>query len=576
MSSPPPLPLVHPSLSRSPSALLGLPRELRDIIYHYYVDEAEGYRYDLESGKLRASDKRPIDLALMYTCSTIAKEMHHLALGSNIIHFFTSESPSETERSKAARFEISFDRIQYGRSCALTYLHDVPMLRQYRTADIDAKLVIKYPQFEPLLGLPYDIDSYWKRQTFNARVGTGGMGSTWGEADSMFRAFQRYMLEVLCQDSLFLEALVGSCDEQIALTEAYNQLNHRQDALFVRGELLLSGPEAWIIPSEDELAQIQTSLGPSLIDLRWSARTGLDLPDSPPSGGEPWDIVRWRFSAAAAAILFFNSILQGTCLGIRNVVLHEDRQSVAHPECHVLGLIPFCLQNPRLHIERRVNVWRVLFTIKRFDVREFTNVHEYTERLDMLSGQGEGDKWSSHDRRCTSHIPEVFSRWITEARALSANGMPVHSFSLVLDGDPAPDQGSAVFEIVKEDAARQVAQAQWYTDPDHSPSPSLLVMKGAGFYVSEVFPRAIDDIVRGRSCISCNFPVGDLFDPEWMLERYSSLSHNERYRYPGMNWRQKWFFERYRNPIRLSPPLPALLADIALEDLIPKDQRPAA
>lgn len=280
--------------------------------------------------------------------------------------------------------------------------------------------------------------------------------------------------------------------------------------------------------------------------------------------------------AAAVAIQFFKSISQDTCLGIRNVVLHEDRQSVAHPECHVLGLIPFCLQNPRLHIERRVNVWRVLFTMKRFDARELTNVYEHTERLEMLSGQGEGDRWSSYDGRCTSHIPEVFSRWITEGRALSANGMPAHSFSLVFDGDPAPGQSSAVFEIVKEDAARQVAQAQWYNDPDHSPSPSFQVMKAAGFYVSEVFPRAIDDIVRGTSFISCNFPVGDLFDPERLLERYSSLSHNERDRYPGMNWRLKWFFERYRNPIRLSPPLPALLADIALEDLIPKEQRPAA
>lgn len=300
MPSPPPLPSLHPSLSPSPSGFLGLPRELRDIIYHCYVYEAEGYRYDLESGKLRASDNRPIDLALMYICSTVAKEMYHLALGSNIIHFFTSESPSETERSKAARFEISFDRIQFGRSSALTYLHDVPTLRQYRTANIDAKLAVRYPQFEPLLGLPYDdISSFWKRQTFNARVGTGGMGSTWGEADSMFRAFQRYMLEILCRDGLFLEALFESCDEQIALTEAYNQLYHRQNSLFVRGELLLFGPEAWITPSEDELAQIHTSLGPSLTDLRRSARSILDLPDSPPpTGGEPWDAVRWRFSVS--------------------------------------------------------------------------------------------------------------------------------------------------------------------------------------------------------------------------------------------------------------------------------------
>lgn len=78
-------------------SFLDLPRELRDIIYHHYVFELDGYHFDYETGKLRASNKRRIDLALEYTCRIVAKEMHHLALESNILHFSTVD----IERVKA-------------------------------------------------------------------------------------------------------------------------------------------------------------------------------------------------------------------------------------------------------------------------------------------------------------------------------------------------------------------------------------------------------------------------------------------------------------------------------------------
>lgn len=563
------MPSPSPSSSPSPSGFLSLPRELRDIIYHYYVFEAEGYRFDLDCCKLRASGNRPIDLALMYTCSTVAREMHHLALGSNVLHFFTSESPSKTERSKAARFEMALERIEFGRLLALTYLHDVPASHRYRTADIFGKLAVRYPQFQPLLDLPYDVDRNFHRETFNARVGTCGLGTSWGETDSMYRAFQRDMIQLHSEGSTFLEAVAGFYDRRYP----------HDEALFVGGrDLLLSGPEAWMIPSEDELVRIDAGRGPPSGDLRSRARQRVNLTDSPLPAveGEPWDRVKWRFSAAAAAIHFFKSISPDTCLGIRNVVLHEDRQSVAHPECHALGLIPFCLQNPQLHIERRVNVWRVLFV--RWIFATETAVYEDTERLDMLSGQGAGDKWNHYDSHCPTHMHRVFCRWITEAySALPSNGMPAHSFSLVFDGDPALDQSSAVFEMVKEDAAWQVAQAQWYTD--QSLSPSFLATRRGGYYLSEVFPRAINDIVKGTSSITCNFPTGELYDPEWVLERCSHL-RLDRIRdplsnYPGASWIRAWHRQRDHTMIRLSPPLPALLADIALEDLIPKEQRPA-
>ncbi len=83
---------------------LQLPREVRDPIYHYYVYEPDGYHFDYQSGKLRASGNRPVDLALMYTCKAIAAEMQHLALRSNVLHFSTIGS--EAERLQAGRFDM--------------------------------------------------------------------------------------------------------------------------------------------------------------------------------------------------------------------------------------------------------------------------------------------------------------------------------------------------------------------------------------------------------------------------------------------------------------------------------------
>ncbi|KAL8668323.1 MAG: hypothetical protein Q9168_007045 [Polycauliona sp. 1 TL-2023] len=561
----------------SPLGFLHLPRELRDAIYQCYVYEEEGYHYDTETSRLRAAGNRPIDLALMYTCSTVAREMHHLALRTNLLHFTTSQFPSHTERNKAARFDWALQRIHHCRQRALWRLHEEPGFHHYRFTNADAEIALRYPQFKPLLDLSDGIErrTYYQKNAIIAEAGEGGYGSTWGQPDSVFRDFQTYILETLSRSGAHhLEALARSYDERLA-SDPDPSYQWYEGAPFLRSPLVHSGPQSWTLPSQDQLAQIETILGPSSEEQLRLARLDVWLTSGdrpyPPFlvGDQPWDRVRWRFSAAATAIDFFKSVSHETCLGIHKIVLHEDRPSVAHPECHARGLIPFCRQNPQLHIERRVNIWRVLFVRENsghLQSREFT--HERTERLDMMSLQDEAAKVESYDQYAALSIPIVFGRWITEAEALSANGMPARSFSLVFDGDPAPDQASAIFEMVKEDAARQIHQARWFAK--QSPSPDFCTIRSQGFHVSDVFPQAIADIVGGASCISCNFPTGELYDPDF----YPDLCSIVWARHPDKSWWRTWAVRRWHNPIRLSPPLPALFADIALEDLIPKAQRP--
>lgn len=578
--------------SPSPSGFFRLPRELRDSIYRLYVFEPEGYHIHLASGKLRASGNRPINLALMRTCTTVAAEMHHLPLRSNVLHFSTSTDPSESERTISARFDMLLSYMHLGRVKTLDSLKWLP-LRRYQTPDVNAKLALKYPPFAPLLCQPYD-----QLACFNI---ASEPASSWGEADSSFIAFQSYMIELLSTDTDFREALANfyekdyartvpsvfannpevwlwegedarERDEYIRSHAEQSQQTGREEASLLRSVLSMSSPDPWMIPSDDELAELNTSAGFSAPNLGDVARGCLGLYEDREVKGTPWKRVRWRFSAAAAAVRFFKSISPATCLGIRKVVLHEHRRSVARPESHVLGLIPFCVQNPQLHIERRVNIWGTLLADR--PKKKTWSLHFQAKELVQYSGQDEGERWDTHGRFCLSWIGTSFCQWITEASALSANGMPAHSFTLVFDGDPAPDQSSELFEVVKEDAAWQVARAQWYNN--QSGRRVILQKRRGAIYKSEVFPQAINDIVEGKSFISCNFPTGNLHDPQQVLNITRHISYDPTSdRDPDHEWWIAWMRPRLHTPFQLSPPLPSL-SELTLEDLISEEQPDAA
>lgn len=111
------------------------------------------------------------------------------------------------------------------------------------------------------------------------------------------------------------------------------------------------------------------------------------------------------------------------------------------PELHARGLVPFCLENPNLHIERRIDL--------------FNNLHP------------EGFIWSD------TFVPDlefnwlkptecfwVLIPWIEEAYELLSCGMPLHSFSLVIDGSTR--EISEIWKLIKYAAATQEARLEQY------------------------------------------------------------------------------------------------------------------
>lgn len=243
-------------------------------------------------------------------------------------------------------------------------------------------------------------------------------------------------------------------------------------------------------------------------------------------------------------------------------MLHEDRRSVANLECHALGLVPICLRNPQLHIERRVNLWRniLLKTGKQIDGR--------VELSPDLSADG-------YARICTSSVSDRCCEWLTEAYALSAPGMPANSFSLLLDGDPAIDQSAFAFELIKEDAAWHVAQTLWFIEK--SVPLGLALNLHGGRYMSKIFPHAINDIVEGRSLVRCNFPIGSPYQPDRIFERNRHLSLSDSAwdfdpTSVALNWEHAWYDSRRHTVIRPLPPLSSSLIDLALEELLTEEE----
>ena len=229
------------------------------------------------------------------------------------------------------------------------------------TPELHAKINFQYPQFEYLLHLVHGAErGHWHP----LRKWSPSSCSTWGEADSSFRDFQDYLIEYLSRDTDFPEALATLYESkpEIAMDVSYDDdvseatdvklwiVNHYGYSCYnwpvgLRSGHPMSKIEPWSIPSDHELSQFN-------IPVRFRDQNDF------------WQRVKWRFSAAAAAIHFLKSVPDGIILGMKKMVFHENRQSVTKAECHVLGLIPLCQQNPHLHVERRINMWRTLTTAK--------------------------------------------------------------------------------------------------------------------------------------------------------------------------------------------------------------------
>ncbi|EQB46378.1 hypothetical protein CGLO_14574 [Colletotrichum gloeosporioides Cg-14] len=491
----------------SKPTLMTLPREIRDSIYEFYVAADGGYVCNPEKlaekilnehrneanldvpGILQRADLQPIDLNLSYTCKLVAQEMSGVALRTNTITFSTVSS---TElRILAERFNhFMVKRFDGDRDGAFRFAG-------FAMPEIERQgLKLKYPQFAPLLDrmkqegnthpetrltTGWDGLAQWYRTgggRFRSRMGP------YGEAPSLYRTFQKDALTAIASSRFGREQIERfwreTCPKSAHLIPALRVVECKI--------------QHWAVPSAEDMRYLT-------LDQASNSRS---------RGTRLRDRTKYRFSAAAVAIHVLQCLPVSSRMHLRRVILNEDREAVADPQCHGLGLIPFCKENPLLRVERRVSLWRNAFqtdTAYRSPDARYKPKYRYTP-------------WAMDSAQVTHNV----ASWVIEALALEPAGMPSGSFSLLLDGQPVPWQCTQVFQlIVQRDAAWQAA---WLLSLDRGILPSLSWFDRKGELrgsrvpdlPSEKWPQALRDIAEGTSIVRCNFDVGDSWDVEKIVE----------------------------------------------------------
>ncbi|KAK4442409.1 hypothetical protein QBC34DRAFT_453123 [Podospora aff. communis PSN243] len=316
-----------------------------------------------------------------------------------------------------------------------------------------------------------------------------------------------------------------------------------------------SDKEPWRIPTEEELDHLSAEL-----PLRARAMLNETRDPAVLRSRELWQSSSrvFCFSAAAAAIHFLTVVAVSPSVRqhIRRVVVHEDRFSVVHPECHAQGLVPFCQENPDLRIERRASLWR-------------TVIYPHIPVMqDIAATCRHGSKGFKH-----WNLTAKVSSWMSEA---SSPALPA-AIALVIDAGPTPQRATEIFQnVVHRDVGWRLAYERLCV-PGAATPDQVVNIKNEFFYHQTIFPDVLQALCENRpgSRAQCNFDPGVPWDDNRisdLMERGRSFPHiplSETYLSWGGHLGELLV---QSEPYDTIPPLPPL-ADIIEETL---NRRPQA
>jgi len=433
----------------SPQGFLKLPRELRDAVYEHYVAHSDGYRYNPETGKLQTSDGSIIEASFMYTCKQIAAEMKGLGLRYNTIAFTATLQRNPNTVERATRFHTIMEIINQTRLSLLDHC------RSLITPEIESNIESSFADCGSFLQLP--------RTRFRHRCQEQmEISKLWGMVPSQHRDLVTQVLQQIEKTGAFPGSGLPP-DSYLSPLFRIQGLRNLSDIVH----------EPWKVPTEVELNQMEQAC-PTVRRMKTDMRP------------------KRCFSAAALAVHFLKSLPESMQSTVTKVCLHEVNIAAAFPECHAKALIPFCVQNPKLRIERHVNLWQ--YSLPGF----FSNIGAMSPvfTLDGLV-----------PTRCfmlRSGITRHVANWIEEALALHAAGMPANSFSLIFSG--RPDHVRSVVDVVKEDATWQAALEECVRRksvalPAPGPDNFFAGFRGYAIHILDAFPKKMAHVLAGKSFI---------------------------------------------------------------------------
>ncbi|CAE7033034.1 hypothetical protein PTTW11_05125 [Pyrenophora teres f. teres] len=476
------------NMDQHQSPLFRLPRELRDEIYGYYLHEDGGYITSQSAQRiqrLQRQDGRSIELGLSYACKRVATEIEGLALKKNAIRFsvLPAKHESVSRYSTAGLFDYllerraGFCRVMLSHAYWLVspeamqavrtrhpgntaveklektiirdgnyylnqgHLHHFKML-DYVVGDVILhdliQIIAENTDFELLTSKEYDPDV--------------DVGPLYVDPDANWDWRSEY------SDIDDIGSISSDSDDGTTRSAFYSKET--------RDRVVEWRPAFWCMPQQQDLAEVAKFLPTSLQDLTHDDE-GHELR------------LKQYFSAAAAAIHFLEHLGPKQRMHVRKIVIQEDHTSVGLPQTHARGLIPFCIENPDLRIERRIDIWRTDFIPK-----------------------------SEHFSADIPYIVSDVAKWISEARLLRIMGMPSTSFSLVLHGPT-------------EEASQQLCDAMIKAAIWHEGAQEVARRTGSkweDYYgIAEDFFDVIKAMVRGDIPARFEADMGEVWDIEEIL-----------------------------------------------------------
>ncbi|KAF2115626.1 hypothetical protein BDV96DRAFT_574212 [Lophiotrema nucula] len=453
--------------------ILGIPRELRDMIYLFYVQEPGGYVYSPESGKLRAVNRKLIDTALALSCRQVSEELRGLALQKNNITFY----PVRSSRT-AFLFERVLANLRYLKEIVLNVAsHEInPHLRE--------RVAQEFPQARVMLSMITDPAPAYGERILDAVVSSS---RPWGLAPSQHRAISDRLLEL------------ASCNPAFDDAAAY-ALQYQGDirSLTTFRSLLSLQPILWSLPTRQDVDEMAKICPPcEALPIACDPRTNI------------------YFSASAAAHKFLTALSEPTRMSMRQIRLCETRRSVAYPECHALGLVRFCVENTRLRITREVDMFRSVFPI-----------------YGGIKNSGWDDVPYLQGIASHLHHSEVTGRivpWLEEASILTSAGMPIDSYSLVFLAPPFECQ--QVLDLLAEAAKWQDAVAEASQRGRIAPVQPLWENPWPCCRTVN-FARIVESVINKRSFVRFEGATGVIWNMEALLEQaynWSELRWSQEY-----------------------------------------------
>ena len=260
-----------------------------------------------------------------------------------------------------------------------------------------------YPQFQPILSAwRSDRDETWFIKGYH-----------WGEAPSIHRDFIQHTLTVLAKHPDFVKDEMDWTDALRIPLDGQAPTRNLLDLTNLQSKF-------WSIPTNGDFMHT--------VSISGLPTENTDYPN----------IIRYSFSAAAIAIQFLSFLPLGLRKQIQRLRLVDNRTSIAHPECHMRGLIPFCIDMQKLRVERRVSIWKTASASH----RPYPWRNE--RRAYVREGRQEGKKKPKCNRRIwpnwsnspsfvdwwtarmlpeAQSVTKAIAPWIMEADALESLGM---------------------------------------------------------------------------------------------------------------------------------------------------------